>query len=679
MIMIKCLKCGGINSDEAKFCRHCGEKLQPVTVQTQIACPKCAKSVDPSAKFCRHCGQLLSGGQSEETDGSGISVRNKYITWSILPGQLAVKVDEEDMAAYGNPKWLRGLYVAPGTKALVFADGKYAATLDSGRYDFRNMEHADSQKDESEENSRGFLRCIADFIVDGLTKLFSRNPTSYSVLLVKGSQIPLIYELQEVPTKDLRCDVALHLLCTISNLNDFYTNLMLDRKFISVQTFSDTLVQSVASVVHRALASTQADAIDHNQQLADQILSALQQTVQNVYPYVALTKIIDITARQQEVERIRQLREDLYIAEQELEQTQLRNDFLNRLQNAQYSNQLQAARSRVEFENLMRKVDQDSHLSKDEMDRFVMMLTAEQQLRQARSKTETDNALDQLKKSRMLSQQELDDLAQNIAHEQQMKQLANGQIIAMATLQNERALDQQRLNWEIEIGNLRIENELQRRRILDAYADERAQKKREWEKQEMDNDLNILRTIIDLKAQEQERIHRRDVEMAQLKLQQQQLELTAKQETVRIYAGMSAEQIMAANPDVTPEAAAALAEKFKAQAASAQSQKIEALMGQHSADLKELLLKQMDMTRDVAYVSSGMKDQLLNAKQQELDRVHADSEHHQDRLLAGMQSTVTAVSGAVDHIRKPSTIFCSSCGAKNETDSFACSQCGKTL
>ena len=86
----------------------------------------------------------------------------------------------------------------------------------------------------------------------------------------------------------------------------------------------------------------------------------------------------------------------------------------------------------------------------------------------------------------------------------------------------------------------------------------------------------------------------------------EQLRSNTEIEKRRIQATMSFEQIMASNPDISPEAAAALAKKFEAEAAAAQNSQMAAqndrtieLMRQHDEDLKAILSQQMNLTRDI--------------------------------------------------------------------------------
>ena len=53
--VIICLSCRGKNTEDFRFCGHCGRALYP---PPRIQCPRCDKTV-PAMKFCENCGAKL--------------------------------------------------------------------------------------------------------------------------------------------------------------------------------------------------------------------------------------------------------------------------------------------------------------------------------------------------------------------------------------------------------------------------------------------------------------------------------------------------------------------------------------------------------------------------------------------------------------------------------------------
>lgn len=53
--VIVCLSCGDTNTEDFKFCGHCGRALYPLP---RVQCPKCGSTV-PDMKYCGSCSARL--------------------------------------------------------------------------------------------------------------------------------------------------------------------------------------------------------------------------------------------------------------------------------------------------------------------------------------------------------------------------------------------------------------------------------------------------------------------------------------------------------------------------------------------------------------------------------------------------------------------------------------------
>ena len=659
-------------------------------------CTNCKKEISDNAKFCGYCrakqdnSEFVIRDANSATDAEVKEIDNQhgFITWRILPGQLAVKIDEKEIAQYGA---VRGLYVAPGTKALFFVNGKYAAMLDSGRYSFNELkDHNEGETSEKATGVLGFLRNAASHIANGVSALFGGlGRQFYSVVLCKGTEFPLVYELNHIQTEKVCCDIGLHFLCRITNIHDFTENLLTDTKFVTLESVSAHLHPVVQATVKKVLANADMQRINEAPELTDQLQAAIAESVQEVYPYILPVRIISVTANNEDLDNIRALKEELYVAEQELQQTQLRNDFLNKLQNEEYRNSLQQARSKVEFQALVNEVEQEAMLNEDKKEQFVLMLMAEQQIRRAKTQEEVNVALHQLQQSQMLREEEIQVLKEQIDHratmvrvgrdqEIAMANLENGQLLAMATLQNTIAIDNEKLRWEMEIGNKRFENQLWRRQKEDEYEQEKRRADFDFQKQQMAHQLEILQQAQDIRNAREDAEHRR-------RMEEKQAEYQSAQEMARIMSAMTFEQIMAVNPNISPDAANALAEKFKAEAAMANSEKYDAMNQSHSQDMKDILQEMMALAREAMQTQNQTNAERLKDKQEELERVKAMSEHSADRVLDSVKTTVSTVGGhshviaPVGSMRTATTIACPSCGTLNVKGGMFCQECGSDL
>ena len=158
-------------------------------------------------------------------------------------------------------------------------------------------------------------------------------------------------------------------------------------------------------------------------------------------------------------------------------------------------------------------------------------------------------------------------------------------------------------------------------------------------------------------------------------MEKQRLDAETELEKKRIFAAMSFEQIMALNPDITPQAAQALAEKFKAEGTRAASDDKVAMAMAQKDEMRSFMEQQMSLMRDVVQSTAGIRNAIMDEKDRELARTREDAERHNDRYSEAMQTTVRAVAGARDGTRKK----CPKCGHENEPDGKFCLECGTSL
>ncbi len=673
--MAKCLNCGKEIADAAKFCRYCGGAVSAQKSDTK-ECPQCHKAIPMTAKFCKFCGYGFnesrrmsskdagedkpteneqSNNEQSNNEQSNIVKYKNFITWKMIPGQLAVKIERDAMDDYGKVK---GLFIAPGTKALFFVDGKFVAQLESGRYPFWNIDGSDKESN--------FWNKITSFVKYNFGKMLGRN--NEMVVLMRDSQFELEYSIKDVPTATIRSEVGVRLLCEFNDLDKFFSSCLIDKNYVDLQSFAGLFETSVRVTLGRVMSGTAPQDVENNVELFDKTLEALRTVFADIAPFVQIKRLIDLTTTQKGLEEIRKWQEEMYVNEQELEHLRMRNEFLNKLQNVDYEKQLSEARSRVDFEALMDKVDNDGLLNADKKEQFVLMLEAEKELREAKTALETENAINKLRQSNMLGKEEIASLERQIAHRENMAQVSDAQAVAMATLQNAEALDREKLNWELEIGNKRFENELSLAEKRDDYVDKRRNSDLDYQQKIRDAQLEALRRLEDMNEQREQARHQREMES-------KKIDYDAEIERQKVNATMSFEQIMASNPDISPEAAAALAKKFEAEAAAASESKTSELMNRHNEDIKDFLARQMELTKSVIEAQNKANSTALEQKQSELDRVYADSEHHQDRMLAGMQTTVNSMRGMTE----TQVVFCPECGQKNSVGFKFCSACGAKL
>lgn len=685
--MKTCPKCNKELKDTAKFCGGCGYKFPDAASASEAAagvtCPKCGNTLKSSAKFCGKCGNKIEtvpqsvDGKNLERVGNG-----EFIRWTMLPGQIAVKITESEIGACGK---IRGISIQEGTKALFFVNGKLTAELAAGNYEFKEL-GASETAGAASGRTGGFI----DFLRDRCSRVWqtivgSPNKAAVSVVLVRSTEFPLVFLVKDANTMGVRSDVGLHLLCKVSNINEFYQRLLLDQKFVSFDQMQKELQLVIANQVNLAVASYSPDQVRNNPALVQDLLGQLQSVIGSVYAFVSVARIIQLAADNQALEAIRKMAEELYVSEQELIQLQKRNDFLNRLQAVKNSQELTEGQQGADFESKKLEIYKQMELTKDEQARFDLMLAAERKLREAKTEEDVAVAMHEYEKSGILREQELD----RFRHQGRMADLRNTQEYDMAELKGELAM----------------------KREQDAYSDERRDKdavfqdssrraEMQFDREEQQNQLDMLRQAQAIRWEREDAEHRRTMESENAarahEQAMQQAQLDANLENQRIYAGMPFEQIMAANPNISPEAAKALAQKFSSDSKDELLKAREADMARRNAQQIEM----MKMMQQMAMAGIGAKQahqaEMVAAKQAELDRTRDDANLNQDRMLSGVQSAVTAAGVAFSGykngqqgrqaVRKdigdaegPKGRTCPNCGAPLEPDASFCGECGTAI
>lgn len=907
---MNCPKCGKELKAGAKFCGGCGTKIESPSAATK--CPKCGKDLKPGAKFCGGCGTKIeaasaaavAAGETAAANGlkpeprPDVSLIDRYIHWNIQPGQVAIKIDEADIAGYGRVDKIKGVHIQDGVKALLFVKGKFVTELPAGSYKFSDYVEKKAERvpppppptnnaAKDAEEKKGWLgrawgstfgfvsnlfggeqRRRERAAAAGITATVTNDVPSVSLVLIRSAEFPLVFNFSDVVTNPLRVNIGLHLLCKITNLNEFYTRIMSDRKYISFEHLSQVFSANVDSEVRQALATVASDQVES---AGGSLLAPLQRVVSGTYPFMTVQRIIQFTTDSRELDGLRRLAEELYVSEKELEQVMLRNDFLNRYQavrNAQdlrelgvsnafelehgartdehelamtrqgnahtldmnaAGHDLDLARTRQDhafdiqsgkddnaFEAAKLEIYKEMSLTEEDKAKFDLMLSAERWLREAKSENDVAAAMQEFEKSGMFRNRELAELRRQMAHEDELKEMQRDHAVSILSLQNEHAVEERNLEWELMMGDKRrqaeyarireqdafdlerLKTEIERTRVQDAFDQERREKedayadaRRDKEdayadaRQRRDDDYADARrdkdaafadsrrqadadfqnaqrrAEMDLDRQEQmnqfealkmanairqerenaefaremqrdssEHARKMESERLAMEAEKQRLDaareaqkdkLDAANEEKRIYAGMSFEQIMAANPNITEAAAQALAKKFEAEAASAQNDKTAQMAIDQKNEMKDFMqqmmaqqnamnLQQMQMMRDTSVANAGafagMQQQMMGAKQAELDRARTDAARNNAMMLDGMKTTVGAMSGIVGAAAgqtapvspvpsapvaaapspapqaksmPPAAPHCPSCGAELEPGASFCGECGTSV
>ena len=364
--MKRCPKCNYETSkNSAQFCANCGTKMEAVPEPAK--CASCGALLTPNARFCGACGTKVETPAAENNaspikPNQDLMLIGSFIRWNILPGQIAIRIDESDIAAYG--KDVKGVSVQEGVAALFFVKGQLNAELKAGNYTFKDLggddykvpsEKKGSAPQKEKNDKKGlFSRITSTFtaVRNGVSSLFGRgsrrraaqnaglstripaNVPQVTIILVRTGCLPLYYQFKDVRTENIRLEeVGIQADCRVDNVTEFYIGNLIDRKMFTFQEFRDLLEPIFRAGTEVMLAHIDAKTIENNDELRTRFTEYLQKRLDESERFRCfdIDGIERITAEHDHLSEMARKSEELYIAEDRLEMRMRFNDLLNRI------------------------------------------------------------------------------------------------------------------------------------------------------------------------------------------------------------------------------------------------------------------------------------------------------------------------------------------------------------
>lgn len=399
--MSYCTKCGNELKEGAKFCVYCGEKLTPVS-QAEPSAPIATESEVVEDKV-------------ENLDGDLQSV-SRRVYWDIQTGQVARVIKASELAQF---KDIKGIVISEGTTAYIRVNGKTLLTLEGGVYDFKQsrpektetgMVHAwniikglfASKKQTTPEEEKA--------LVENLRK---ENEFTIIVMVNKAFQLLVgakhsnlddykTFVPMQVQTRHYTLQIGVNAYFQIQDKELFILHWLTGKSLLTTAQ----LVDELSDIVRAQLAECLDDTVWEGNRIPDELRRALKDQLNKdavkQYFGLSIARIVEITAGSEDLERFRQLSNEMYLSEQELDYLKRTNDFKNRLAEVQNAQQIHEARTEVDLQRELDKINQDNLLREDELAKFKLMLESERRLREARSKEEEDRVMAEIRQAGLL-------------------------------------------------------------------------------------------------------------------------------------------------------------------------------------------------------------------------------------------------------------------------------------
>ncbi len=634
---MECKNCNNILKPNAKFCGKCGVKTESATVEnpTGNTCGDCGNTLKPNAKFCGKCGKPQQETSAPPPAQEQDNPAKGYITWEMQPGQVALRLTENMFGEYTKAL---GVIIPEGYLAMIMCGGKMQSMMEAGVYKFdKKAMHTigdqsgdeniigritgffsrlfGSRKQKDDESNRKDVEAIEQAV-------HKRVPVE--IIVCRSSDFSLPFTFKNLRTSTVRIDVGMLVSIQVSNLFELYKRFMVDKTVLPSEVFAKEIAPYLEDIVSASIAPLSPEDIASHPSLKTDMGLKMKDVFDTHFSYITFNGIVKLDTGREELERLERLSEEMYLSEQELEQLSRRNEFMNRLSQEQSSAELQNAANTAEFNQRLAEINRDE----------------------------------------LLNQEEMANLQRSIQDRAQDHEINRSRALEMVVMQHQYDVQSAQVKMEEELGTRLFNLQLERQRQQDEYSDERRRKEMEIDQDEQLGQLDLLRQAQEIRQQREQAEHQRRMDD---KIQDQ----THEKERLNIYAGMTAEQIMVANPAITKEAANAMAEKFKSEAASMANDTRAEDAKEQTRMMKEFMEQQMQAVRDMSASNAQAMSSAISSKEREIERTQQMADKNEDRYAGVVREKIRADSG------KPQK-KCKNCGPQPQEEAF-CPDCGTRL
>jgi hypothetical protein len=552
---------------------------------------------------------------------------------------------------------------------------------------------------------------------------------SVTLKLDKSFMLPISFEGQyAIKTKILDTNVGFEAYFKIDDFKKFSEHYLGDKEKVTYSDIANEIRPQLKACIQSVLQDVDLNSTNLSDDLIQKIKEKIAVDTNNNFFGIILEKVVTISTNNEALDRIRKKEGELAVSEKELDLLARTQEFRNRLTNQNNSQALISARTDRDQSFELGKINNDGLLQEDELEKFRMVLSREKRIREASNEEEIRAALIDIEKTGLLKDEDLENLKRSITERSEDHDTARFHSVEIMQLSNTLEIDRKNLEWEYEIGDKRIQLEIDRRRKqlqaevgfteieieqwkkIDDYEDSKfyqeLKRNRTAAEAEIDLRAKARETDIDLDNKEMDAQMARmaklkEMEMAEQKQANEHEILAEKQkldqevQMAETYKGMSFEQIMAANPNISPAAAAALAKKFEADAAASMSSTAAADAKENQGKMESFMQKQMEMQMQMMNkmmdTSATMSGNLLQTQQQQaqkteerLNRTEERLDHTQDKSLdyTTKNNTIDAVvsNNNKNQAPAPGYIKCMGCqSVENTVGTKFCFNCGREM
>ena len=509
-----------------------------------MKCFKCGYPVLPKYKVCPHCGTALTENQpvAASGDDNEYSVVNNRAIWNIQKGEVAHVISGREFVHTGG---LRGVVLPEGCSAIVFSGKEVVSLMQAGVYDFQPASitrltnkpqptpHAAPAAPQT--TSSGFWTGVKNFLfgkkkdekpeahqrrMERVGQRFAQDspmaPTqNVRVYLVSTRNIDLLFDATiddegnldfmpiSIPTATIDVNLSVALQLQVQNMAMVAANYLADSNTLRTLDLMQMLRPIVKATLTKFLRNLDYQREGLPEAVVNNLKAKIIQACNEQLAGIEVVKVLSITDSSDDFERFRKIEKDLYVDNKKLDYLQRTNEFKNRLEQLTNQQTIEKAQSAEDLRKSLQQINKDKLLNEDEMNQFTQMLESQQRLRKAKTQAEELQALSDLKKSSLVTEDEVKALEQSLAE----KGISRDSVVDIMRVQAEQKLNTTRQIATFELSDNEHDHEraeelkaaqhrgkllaanLEEKRQMDAYQDER--KKQEFEQRVQNDDYDF--------------------------------------------------------------------------------------------------------------------------------------------------------------------------------------------
>lgn len=606
-------------------------------------CPNCNKTFDDDKVFCTNCGnELVSTNENNAAPNLAeeISVIKNKVIWNVPRGEIAYRISEKEMNSLQN---VAGIVVDEGITAHIYVDGKLAAELHGGSYDFISKEELEKKLNARYGGAVGNLSSIGKWLsqlwfgtslsermesnkkmdkITSMDELVStiRTDSVYSIILKVDKEFPLVFE-NAIHTEQYNGTVGLSISAQITNF----------KQFIQYFTLSEANKNVTNIQIKSLFENSVAEALCHEEfengkitpECTERISNRLKGKIDNLNIGISVVRINDCTINSEDLERLRSLNREIYLSEQEIDRLHNMNIIKNRLANEENQQRIEEARTERDIAKALWEINRDKILDDDDMLAFLSTIKNTRVLREARNEDELEQAIAEIKKAKILRETDIDLLIAEINEKRYKTATAFSLMQLRDTIDRDKIVQAAQHDYENrdvthrrDLETSHVSHLVGIEKIKAAYYDERFLV-------ELKQRNDVFKNELEQRELEYEQFHKE--QLGEMELISAQIDLEEKQKAAEHARQMEKLQAIQSQQ-----------RQMESDRQSHEEKQLQVKANMTSEQLAALQLSQLDIDAQKAFVSASHKDDVAKAQIQ----AERDKSEFMEKMFNKMQESM---------------------------------------